>query len=90
MEDEKILNDGKRFYLETPSGAAELLYKVSGNSMSIYHTFVPEEERGKGLAEKLAKAAFEFARRKGMKVRPDCPYIPKFIAKNPEYAKDSE
>ncbi len=89
MEANKILQDGKRFYLETQSGTAEILYKVSGNSMSIYHTFVPEGERGKGIAEKLASEAFEFARRKGMKVKPDCPYIPKFLAKHPEYAKDS-
>lgn len=73
-----------KFYMATPGGEAELLYRIEGNIMVIYHTFVPESERGKGLAEKLAFPAFEFAKEKSMKVRPDCPYIPKFIEKHPE------
>ncbi len=47
--------------------------------MSIYHTFVPDAERGKGIAEDLARTAFEFAKAEGLKVRPDCPYIVHFI-----------
>ncbi len=80
-----ILHTAGRFYTRTVYGEAELLYKVlDGNIMSIYHTFVPELARGKGLAAKLASEAFKFAREKGYKVRPDCPYIPYFVEKHPE------
>ena len=68
----------------TDGGEAELLYRIEGGVMSIYHTFVPESERGKGIAEKLAFAAFDMAKDKGLKVRPDCPYIKHFLEKHPE------
>lgn len=79
-----ILHKDGRFYLETPSGDAELLYRILGSTMSIYHTFVPESERGKGIAEKMAFEAFDFAKKKGLKVRPDCPYIIRFLEKHAE------
>lgn len=78
-----------RFYIVTPGGEAELLYKIEGSLMPIYHTFVPESERGKGLAEALAVAAFEFAKGKGLKVKPDCQYIVHFLGKHPELRKYS-
>jgi len=73
--------------MKTEHGEAELLYKIDGKTMSIYHTLVPEEDRGKGLAEKLAYAAFSLAREKGLKVRPDCSYITHFLEVNSEMKK---
>ena len=73
-----------RFCVATSGGEAELLYRIEGDVMPIYHTFVPESERGKGIAEILAVAAFEFAKGKGLKVKPDCPYIVHFLGKHPE------
>ncbi|HUB92736.1 MAG TPA: GNAT family N-acetyltransferase [Candidatus Saccharimonadales bacterium] len=80
----EIRHDGGRFYMATPGGDAELLYKVEDGVMSIHHTFVPDSERGKGIAEKLALAAFGFAKEGGLKVKPDCPYIVKFLEKHAE------
>lgn len=55
--------------------------------MDITETFVPEAGRGKGLAGKLARAAFEHAKEKGFHVRPTCSYISDtFVPKNPQYA----
>ncbi len=71
-----------RLSMSTPGGDAELLYKIEGNIMSIYHTFVPESERGKGMAEKLADEAFDMAREKHLLVRPDCPYILHYLEKH--------
>lgn len=79
-----VLHEGSRFYMATPGGEAELLYKTNGFVMSIYHTFVPESERGKGIAELLAFAAFDFAKKNKMKVKPDCPYIAKFLERHSE------
>ncbi|MGD0729338.1 MAG: GNAT family N-acetyltransferase [Candidatus Micrarchaeaceae archaeon] len=84
----EIIHSNGRFYIKTGNGEAELLYnKINSNAISIYHTFVPDKGRGKGIAEMLAKAAFEFAIKEKFKVRPDCPYIPHFLEKNPEYKK---
>lgn len=82
-----IEHEDGRFYIVLAGGNAELLYKIQGRTMSIYHTFVPESERGKGIAEKLAIAAFEFAEEEKLSVRPDCPYIVHFLEKNSEYKK---
>ena len=38
-------------------------------------TFVPADERGKGLAEKLCDAAFEHARSAGLRILPTCSYV---------------
>ncbi len=72
-----------RFFIKTEHGEAEMLYRIEGGStMSIYHTFVPEEERGKGIAEVMADAALGFAKREGLKVRPDCDYMRHYVTKH--------
>lgn len=76
-----------KFYTETQHGDAFLLYKTEGKIISIYETFTPEEERGKGIAEHLATAAFKFAKENSLKVKPDCPYIQHFASKHKELAK---
>jgi hypothetical protein len=78
-----------RFSMKTKHGEAELLYKIDGNTISMYHTFTPDEDRGKGLAEKLALEAFRFAIEKHLFVKPDCPYIVHFLEAHPEYKKYS-
>ncbi len=83
MERVKHDNAG-RFYLRTEHGDAELLYRIEGNVISVYHTFTPDEERGNGIAEKLAVEAFKFASEKHFKVRPDCTYIQYFVEKHKE------
>ncbi len=74
-----------RMSLKTEHGEAELLYRIRGNIMSIYHTFTPPEDRGNGVAAKLAEEAFNLAKKKGLKVRPDCPYISHFVEKRKEF-----
>ena len=75
------------FYLKTTSGNAELWYQINKNTnvMRIYHTFTPNQERGKGLAEKLAEHAFDFAIKNNYLVKPDCDYIKHFVEKHPEF-----
>ena len=85
-KDSAIRKSEGRLYMATPGGEAELLYRMEKSVMSIYRTFVPETERGKGIAEKLALEAFAIAKEKGLKVRPDCPYIEHFIEKHKEFA----
>lgn len=49
------------------------------------HTFVPPELRGRGLAEKLVRAALDFAAAERLKVVPACSYVGRFITLHPEY-----
>jgi predicted GNAT family acetyltransferase len=82
----KITSDGKGFYADVNGGRAELLYKIEGNVISMFHTYVPDEARGQGIAEQLALAAFDFAKRRGLRVRPDCSYIQHFVEKHAEFS----
>jgi hypothetical protein len=85
----EIKHGENRFYLETPHGDAELLYKMEEKVMVMYHTFVPEEERGKGLAEVLTREAFTFAIKNGFLVKPACTYVLHFVKTHEEFRKHS-
>lgn len=49
------------------------------------HTLVPPELRGKGIAEKLVRAALAWARAENLAVVPACSYVAKFIERHTEF-----
>jgi predicted GNAT family acetyltransferase len=66
---------------------AVLEYRVAASGvLDYYHTFVPREARGRGVASQLASFALEYARAQGYLVRPSCPFVSRFVAANPQYA----
>lgn len=72
-----VIIDGKK---------ALLNYSIKGKAMDIFHTFTDPSLRGQGLAEKLAQAAFEYAKKNGLKVIPNCPYVSDtFLPKHKEW-----
>lgn len=81
-----IHHEPGKFYMGV--GGAELLYSLpSGSTLNIYHTEVDPRHRGRGLAQELAIAAFEYAKAHGLTVIPSCSYIrDTFLARNPQYA----
>lgn len=60
-------------------------YELDGARMIFTHTVVPPELRGRGIAEKLVRAALADARAAGRKVVPRCSYVAKFIERHKEY-----
>lgn len=52
------------------------------NRMIFTHTFVPPEMRGKGIAEKLVRAALADARAHGRHVVAECSYVAQFIERH--------
>jgi uncharacterized protein len=63
-----------------------LQYRVAGAKMIIFHTEVPPAVQNRGLAERMTKAALEFARAEGFKVEPRCPYTAAFLRQRREYS----
>lgn len=55
-------------------------------TLVITHTLVPASIGGRGVAAELVSAAFEAARRDGLKVSPVCSYAAVWLQKHPEYA----
>ncbi len=75
-----------RFCVKMEGYEACLMYRLRGSDIDLYHTYVPEVFRGKGLAEKLCQAAFEYAKAKGLTVIPSCAYISgAYLKRHPEY-----
>uniref|UniRef100_A0A061QUB4 Acetyltransferase n=1 Tax=Tetraselmis sp. GSL018 TaxID=582737 RepID=A0A061QUB4_9CHLO len=76
-----------RIGVEIQGSQAYVAYSLdsTAKTLDLTHTFTPPELRGKGLASKVVKQAFEFAKQEGYSVIPTCTYIPKFVEKNPEW-----
>ena len=63
----------------------EMTYTWAGTDKFIIdHTGVDEAFNGKGYAKQLVYAGVEYAREKGIKVIPLCPYAKATIARNAE------
>lgn len=89
MSTQPVIHDQQtqRFFLDLEGHTAELQYRRSGQTLDFYRTFVPESLRGKGLAEQLCKAAFEYAKAGNFKVIPSCSYVSStYLKRHPQYA----
>lgn len=67
---------------------AELAYSLpAAGIIDFVHTFVPEAQRGQGLAEKLAQAALTYARQQHLRVRTSCEFMAGYVQQHhQEYA----
>jgi predicted GNAT family acetyltransferase len=82
--DIKIESSDGKFYAKTEHGQAELLYSIEGGVIRAYHTFTPKEDRGKGIAERLAMKVIELAKERNLKIRPECSYMKAFLRRHKE------
>lgn len=87
MNDIKHDQTNHEFYIETQEGKALLHYERQGDKLNFHYTFVPPELRGKGLAEKIVGAGFQYADQNKLKVIPSCPYVARLVMKNPEWKR---
>ena len=72
--------------METSAGLAIADYRMSGNTMTIFHTEVPAPVRGRGIGERLVRGALEKAKKLGLKIVPRCWFVRDFIERNREFA----
>ena len=78
--------EDRRFCVKLEGYEACLMYRLAGTELDLYHTYVPEVFRGRGMAEKLCKAAFEYAKATGLTIVPSCSYISgAYLKRHPEY-----
>lgn len=77
----------RRFVADLEGPEAHLEYVLlAGGQLDFRHTFVPPEQRGKGVAEDLVRAGLGYAQEEGLRVVPSCPYVARFIERHPEFA----
>ncbi len=77
--------ESHRFEFRSGEVLAVLDYEINDRQMAMTHTYVPQEFRGQGIAEKLVRAALAEARAQQHKVVPECSYVAKFIARHAEF-----
>ncbi len=75
----------KRFEVNVNEHIAVSEYMLVQERIIFTHTEVPQALEGNGIGSLLARTALEYAREKGLKVMPLCPYIASYIRKHPEY-----
>ena len=88
MSEASVVHDqaGSRFVIALEGHEAQLQYRRAGTTLDFYHTYVPEAFRGKGFAEQLCQAAFEYAKAQRLTVIPSCPYISgAYLKRHPDY-----
>ena len=77
---------GQRFCVKLQGYEACLMYRQHAKEIELYHTYVPEIFRGRGIAETLCHAGFEYAKANGLTVIPSCSYITDaYLKRHPEY-----
>jgi uncharacterized protein len=80
-------NDARHRFETTADGyTAVLVYREGDGQVTLIHTEVPPELRGRGIADALARAALDDARRRQLLVRPLCPFVQAFMKRHPAYA----
>ena len=80
-----ITRTGEQFEIRVEGDVAVMTYRVNGSAVSLLHTEVPVALRGQGLGEALAQAALEDTRRRGLTVRPYCPFVARYIERHSEF-----
>lgn len=87
-QDVEVIHDraGSRFCVRLQGYEACVMYRHIGQEIDLYHTYVPEVFRGRGIAERLCKAAFEYAKAHRLTVLPSCSYVSDaYLKRHPEY-----
>jgi predicted GNAT family acetyltransferase len=76
-----------RFELAVDGAVAEAQYMLDGATIYLTHTEVPPAMRGRGVAQRLARAAFEHARAERLRVVTLCPFMRRWARQHPEYGE---
>ncbi len=72
--------DSQEFTTGPTDQQAELAYSLpAAGVIDFVHTFVPEAQRGQGVAEELAKTALAYARQQHLRVRTSCEFMAGYV-----------
>jgi uncharacterized protein len=61
-------------------------YRKTGDHLVFTHTEVDDAQEGKGVASALIRGALDDARRLGLPVVAQCPFVREYIERHEEYA----
>lgn len=73
-----------RFEVTIEGHTAIVEYRIEENALNIFHTYVPKELEGQGIAANLVKTAYEYADSQGLSRKADCSYAQVWLKRNPK------
>jgi hypothetical protein len=76
----------QRLTLELEGGAVWTAYRRDGQVLALTHVEADPQLRGSGAAGRFMQAVVEYARAKGLKLRPICSYAVVWLKRHPEAA----
>lgn len=65
--------------------AGFVTYTRHGDVVTLVHTEVDDAFEGQGVGSGLARGTLDDLRRRGLRVRPQCPFMARFIQRHEEY-----
>lgn len=76
--------EAQRFEARFDEGLALCAYRRQAEELLLTHTEVPAALEGRGIAAALVRAALDWARAEGLKVRPLCSYVSMYMRRHPD------
>lgn len=80
-----ILDTGNKFIIQQNGEESWLAYRQKGEVMDFYSTFVPGALKGQGMAADLILHGIHYAVLHGLRVKPSCPAVARFLELNREW-----
>jgi len=68
----------------TPAGRLD--YQLEAGLVSMHHAEIDPAMEGRGLGARLVSFALDDARGRGLEVLPRCPFVQRYVQRNPGYA----
>lgn len=76
------LLDNKFVYMVGDTEKGVLEFRIEGDQVDIYHTYVDDDLRGKGIASKLVEMAFDYFDKNNYEVKCSCSYARNWALKH--------
>lgn len=73
----------KRFEAHINGLVAYVEYVLTNNTFDIIHTIVPKELEGQGIAARIVKEAFTYAKAQGYELKGSCSYARVWLERHP-------
>jgi len=75
-----------KYYALIDGREAVCEYRPAGDkTLNFWHTYVPPELRGRGVADDLVRHALDDVLERGLRVIPSCWFVRAYIDRHPEY-----
>lgn len=77
----EIINDEQhhKFYCIIDGKECLVEYSIENNTIDFFHTYVPQELRGRGIARKIYDHISEWLKSKNLKIKTSCSYAEKYF-----------